>query len=113
MADLREVQMLAVSLMRKHGLVGWKFGFDKAKNRHGVCRYGKKTIRLSKYFTHLNDLEKVNTATSHANTVQGKYSIVCPVHGVIGQRHRKTRNMLTTPYYCKKCRSKVSFEENK
>ncbi len=43
---------LAMHLMKKHGLLdkGWKFGYDKAKTRCGICDYSNKIIKLSRYY---------------------------------------------------------------
>ncbi len=50
--SLREVEALGARLIRKHevenGLKkGWKFGFDLARVRAGVCKYEEKRISLS------------------------------------------------------------------
>lgn len=46
---------IAMSLMEQHGLRGWRFAFDRAKQRLGQCRYTTRTISLSGPLTDLND----------------------------------------------------------
>jgi len=146
MAGLKEVQALAVSLMQEHGLPGWRFGFDKTKNRLGYCQYAKKRISVSAYFVLLNDIERVKktilheiahalvgpahrhdwiwrmksreiggttSSSSPAELPKGKIEIRCPNHGIIGYRHRWTKNMTNSSFLCKRCRSVVSFHKNK
>lgn len=48
MADQKQVRVLAWTLMKDHGLTGWSFGFNNAKQRFGVCDYRKKTIGMSR-----------------------------------------------------------------
>lgn len=40
----------ARNLMQTHGLVNWKFIFDRAKTRAGCCNFTDKTISISKLF---------------------------------------------------------------
>jgi predicted SprT family Zn-dependent metalloprotease len=58
---------LAIQLMRKHGLIdkGWRFEFDNAKRRFGVCRFRSKRIGLSKPLTLVNDVEQVQDTILH------------------------------------------------
>lgn len=58
---------LAVSLMKKHGIweQGWRFRWDNAKRRYGVCRYRSKTIGLSKNLVSLNTVEKTKDTILH------------------------------------------------
>ena len=53
--------------MQAHGLIkqGWRFQFDTAKRRFGVCRYGRKRIGLSKPLTEANDIEQVRDTILH------------------------------------------------
>ncbi|QJD50378.1 SprT-like protease [Mycobacterium phage MarkPhew] len=43
-----EARRIATDLIAQHGLVGWVVTFDNARRRAGVCKYGPKTIGLSK-----------------------------------------------------------------
>ena len=47
---LHEIENLGISLLKKYNLEDWRFGFDLAKTRGGVCKYGSKTITLSVTF---------------------------------------------------------------
>ena len=65
--NLLDAQQLAKQLMNEHGLLdkGWRFEFDTAKRRFGVCRYRTKTIGLSKPLTMANDLVQVKDTILH------------------------------------------------
>ena len=56
---------LAESLMRQFGVSGWKFKFDHAKTRCGLCSYGHRTIYLSKYYVELNGWEEIEDTIRH------------------------------------------------
>ncbi|AYR01143.1 SprT-like protease [Mycobacterium phage LeMond] len=45
---MSEARRIASDLIAQHGLVGWVVTFDNARRRAGVCKYGPKTISLSK-----------------------------------------------------------------
>ena len=62
---LTKAKKLAEDLMKKHGLEGWTFRFDRAKRRFGYCNYKQKTITLSKEITRLNDEERVKNTLLH------------------------------------------------
>lgn len=74
--DLAETKALV--LMEEHGLLkeGWKFKFDKAKMRFGLCSYKKKTISLSKAIVELNDEEHVVDTILHEIA-----------HALVGAKH--------------------------
>ena len=65
--NLFQAQNLAIDLMRKHNLLeqGWRFQFDNAKRRFGVCKYRPKIIGLSKELTLLNDENRVKNTILH------------------------------------------------
>ena len=63
--NLKDAEELALSLMRKHGLSHWEFGFDRAKRRFGACNFSKKRISLSKYLTEVNEIEQVRDTILH------------------------------------------------
>ena len=44
---LPQIEQMGRKLLADHGLHNWKFGFDLAKRRAGLCNYGAKTITLS------------------------------------------------------------------
>lgn len=64
---LSDARTLALSLMEAHGLrgQGWRFSFDKARVRFGICRHRPKTISLSKVLTQLNDEREVRDTILH------------------------------------------------
>lgn len=51
--------------MLEHGLTGWRFRFDRAKKRFGLCHYSSKTISLSRSLTELNDAAQVEDTLLH------------------------------------------------
>ena len=65
--NLSVAQVLAVKLMKKHGLIekGWSFEYDNAVKRFGVCRFRPKVIGLSRKLVLLNDVEKVEDTILH------------------------------------------------
>lgn len=63
--DLTEARALARSLMAQHGLTGWRFEFDRAKRRAGVCRHGQKVIGLSAPITRLHPEAEVRDTILH------------------------------------------------
>ena len=67
MDALSYTENLAVSLMKKHGIweQGWRFQWDNAKRRYGVCRYRTKTIGLSKNLVSLNTVERTKDTILH------------------------------------------------
>jgi predicted SprT family Zn-dependent metalloprotease len=60
-------EILANELLFLHGLQQkeWKFQFDRAKKRFGMCNYTTKTISLSKYLTEINSEENVTETILH------------------------------------------------
>jgi len=70
---LSEAKALALKLFSEHGL-DWTFQFDNARRRFGVCRYGSKTISISRSLTDLNDESRVRDTLLHeiAHALVGK-----------------------------------------
>jgi predicted SprT family Zn-dependent metalloprotease len=59
---LHQAKHKARELMNQHGLSEWKFEFDRAKRRYGLCSYSRKTISLSAHLVPLNsDEETIDT----------------------------------------------------
>jgi len=77
--NLNEAENLAISLMGHHGLIekGWRFEFDRAKRRLGVCKHRNKTIGLSKGIAALNEVERVRNTILH----EIAHALVGPKHG--------------------------------
>jgi hypothetical protein len=63
--DLDDAWELAHRLMRQHGLAGWRFEFDRAKRRAGVCRHGQRVIGLSAPITRLHHEAEVRDTILH------------------------------------------------
>jgi len=64
---LYEAQTLATKLMKKHGIwdKGWRFEFDGAVRRFGVCRFRPKIIGLSAKMVEINGVDKVKDTILH------------------------------------------------
>ena len=77
--NLSEVKSLALELMAKHQLnySGWRFEFDNARRRAGVCKHGRKVIGLSKYLLPYMKEEKVKDTILH----EIAHALVGPRHG--------------------------------
>ena len=65
MADLAEVQHLAVSLLREHLPPGWSFGFDHARKRAGACHYRDRRITVSRHLAAMHPLEAMHQTLLH------------------------------------------------
>lgn len=52
--DPDAARRLALDLMLRHGLSGWRFRFDRARRRLGCCHYGERAISLSRPLVLLN-----------------------------------------------------------
>lgn len=65
--NLTIAENLAISLMKQHGIYqqGWRFEFDNAFRRFGVCKYRSKTIGLSSKLVSINELDKVKDTILH------------------------------------------------
>ena len=59
------VRELAESLMRQHGLVGWKFEFDRAKVRLGCCHHRTRKITVARFHAQHDPLEQVRDTILH------------------------------------------------
>jgi hypothetical protein len=63
--ELNKAQELTEGLMKHHGLVGWKFRFDNAASRFGLCNYTTRTISQSCKLVALNDEHHVRMNAIH------------------------------------------------
>jgi len=63
--DLDAARELARELMDEHGLTGWRFEFDRAKRRAGVCRHHQQVIGLSGPITRLHPEAEVRDTILH------------------------------------------------
>lgn len=68
--ELSRVKQIAIELMEKHGLrkglpTDWRFEFDAARSRFGVCRHGSRVIGISQYLAALNGEDQVTNTVLH------------------------------------------------
>src|SRR3954469_8371460 len=63
--ELDQAWRLAHELMDEHRLSGWRFEFDRAKRRAGVCRHGHRAIGLSAPITRLHPEAEVRDTVLH------------------------------------------------
>ncbi|WP_130014133.1 SprT-like domain-containing protein [Serinicoccus sediminis] len=75
--ELEEAGALARGLMRRHGLAGWGFGFDRAKVRAGACHWTDRRITLSRAITAVHDEGQVRETVLH----EVAHALVGPGHG--------------------------------
>lgn len=63
--DIDPARILALSLMKRHGLAGWRFAFDHARRRFGCCNFTRRTISLSRPLVLLNGEVEVRDTILH------------------------------------------------
>lgn len=73
---LEKAHEMAFELMGDFGLYYWKFKFDNAKMRFGLCDEHTKTISLSEHLVLINDEDVVKNVILHEIT-----------HALVGCRH--------------------------
>lgn len=69
------IESLALRLIQKHELgFDWKFEFDSAKQRAGLCNYTDKVISVSKYFVQIHSVDECTQVVLHeiAHALAGK-----------------------------------------
>lgn len=76
---LKDAEILAKQLIKEHGLdqLGWRFQFDRAVRRFGVCKHRSRIIGLSTALTQLNDESHVRNTILH----EIAHALVGPGHG--------------------------------
>lgn len=74
---LKEVRQLAHELMQLHGLLGWHFGFDRARTRAGLCNYQLQRISLSSHYVLISSIEDARQVLLH----EIAHALVGKVHG--------------------------------
>ena len=62
---LDQAEQLALALLQQHGLSHWKFSFDHARRRFGMCHVVHQRISLSRSLTLLNEIEQVRDTLLH------------------------------------------------
>lgn len=112
--ELGSAKLLAEKLMKFHELHDWKFEFDSAYRRFGLCDYGRKVISLSKHLVVLNNEDSVKdtilheiahalTPGHHHDKTWKKKAIEI---GCNGKRcFTEFDTVLTTPKYIATCKS--------
>jgi predicted SprT family Zn-dependent metalloprotease len=75
--EILEARRLALGLMRRHGLTGWRLVFDNAKTRAGICRAVPREIGLSRVLTRLHSETDVRDTILH----EIAHALVGPAHG--------------------------------
>jgi predicted SprT family Zn-dependent metalloprotease len=63
--QLKAAETLALRLMAKHKLKGWKFSFDNSTSTCGVCKKEEKSISLSIHFVETEGLAEVGETILH------------------------------------------------
>ena len=65
--NTNDITKLAIDLISQHGLNQWRFEYDRAKRRAGLCHYGRKVISLSSYYVEKNidNLEEIKDTILH------------------------------------------------
>jgi predicted SprT family Zn-dependent metalloprotease len=63
--NLERASSLAVDGLREHGLDGWTFRLDRARQRAGACFYRARRISLSRHFIENNDESEVLDTIRH------------------------------------------------
>lgn len=86
----------AESLMREHGLVGWRLVFDGAKMRAGICRADRREIGLSRVLTQLHSEAEVLDTVLH----EIAHALVGPKHGHDAEWQAKARAIGCTGQRC-------------
>lgn len=115
MSSLRTYQLLAEQMLHEHGLNDWKFQWDNARTRGGICKYSIKTIQVSRVVAQLNDDDWFYQTLIH----EVAHALVGPGHGhgyvwrnkmrALGARPNRTHNGTVVKekhkfiYTCPKC----------
>ncbi len=72
-----EATELAHELMAAHGLQGWRFRLDNARQRCGSCNFRDREITLSKHLIAMNDADELRATLLH----EIAHALVGPGHG--------------------------------
>ncbi|MBN8881466.1 SprT-like family protein [Salana multivorans] len=75
--ELFEVRRMAVELLARHGLGGWRVTFDRAKTRAGRCSFSTHEISLSAPLMRLQEYPEVRDTILH----EIAHALVGPAHG--------------------------------
>jgi predicted SprT family Zn-dependent metalloprotease len=112
--DRWDASCLAKQLMSKHGLAGWRFGFNRRKRTLGLCRYEEQRIELSLHFVAGNSESAVRDTILHeiAHALAGaqaghgpRWKRVCQRLGARPERCDRQATMPKGPWRatCRSC----------
>ncbi len=76
-SQLMEIGAQAETLLKKHGLGDWRFGFDQASRRGGRCAFDQREISLSEQFATAASRAEVTDTILH----EIAHALVGPKHG--------------------------------
>lgn len=76
-SHLMEIGAQAETLLKKHGLGDWRFGFDQASRRGGLCAFDQREISLSEQFAAAASRAEVTDTILH----EIAHALVGPKHG--------------------------------
>ncbi len=62
---MQQIEELAITLLKQHGLNEWGFTWDHAKTRFGSCDHSRKEITLSKFLTSKREIHEVRNTILH------------------------------------------------
>ncbi len=140
--DTNTAKALALELMTKHNLHDWKFGFDRACRRAGLCSFRRKRITLSIYYVRMNSENEIRDTIlheiAHAITPTDAYhgmtwkltaqsigarpercsarTVIMPKGRIVGAcacgQEHSMFRMPKVLYFCTRCRKLVTWAES-
>ncbi len=87
---------IALELMNRHGLVGWRVKLDHARRRAGQCDYNSRVISLSRLYIRKADKDHIRDTILH----EIAHAIVGPRHGHDVVWRQKAREIGCTATRC-------------
>jgi predicted SprT family Zn-dependent metalloprotease len=94
--DTTEAKALGLRIFDEQNLNGWRFKFDTAKKRFGVCSHARRTISLSRALVLLNGREAVEDTIRH----EVAHATVGPGHGHDAAWKAECRRVGAKPVRC-------------
>lgn len=92
----RAAQHLAVQLMTQHGLLNWRFDFNRRKGSMGLCVHSRRTIELSIHFVERNPTAEIRDTVLH----EIAHALVGAKHGHDEVWKRKCQEIGARPERC-------------
>ena len=93
---LQVVLATAQSLLIEHGLKNWRFSFDHARRRAGLCNFSTKTISLSRHYACQATIEHITDTILH----EIAHALVGPCHGHDAVWRSKARDIGCSAMRC-------------